>query len=551
MGELDDLKENQDQFFLIVIAIIIFFMQCGFAFLEAGSVRSKNTVNILIKNILDAFIGGVSYWAIGWGLAYGGGGNPFCGGSEFFGYHLAHGLYAKWFFQFVFAATAATIVSGAIAERCQFGAYFVYSTLVTGWVYPPVSHWAWDGGREEQRNVTAANNGSHWVWEEFGGGSRPLEGGAASPDDARLLEITATVGTGWLSATGFYRDFAGSGVVHLLGGTCALVATYFMGARKGRFTKQGRPINMPGHSVPLAGLGGFILIFGFLAFNGGSQASISSAGDGAVVGLAIVNTILGGCAGGLCVLFFNRLQGSHWSFLMTLNGALAGMVALCAGCDAYEPWAALVVGFFAGLSFIGVHYAMLAGQMDDPLDAVAVHGGGGLCGLFLLPFFMNGTGIFWTGADPQGDGAMTLAFNIAGAVCIITWSAFWSALMFFPLSYFRVFRIGRDMEFRGVDIVKHGEAAYPAEAWVEIQYNNTKLGTSGSVPAHMGGGGRESSEAYNNPFEMMPAQGKLFTGMNNAFSGFSAAMMAKDEDDDNKTAVDNRAFEEESGKENV
>merc|ERR1711936_329124 len=269
-----EISSEIDKFFLIVMAIVIFFMQCGFAFLEAGSVRSKNTVNILIKNMLDAFIGGVSYWAIGWGLAYGDGGNPFCGGSQYFNYQLPYDQYPKWFFQFVFAATAATIVSGAIAERCQFFAYFAYSIILTGWVYPPVSHWAWDG-------------------------------------------------SGWLAQLGFYKDFAGSGVVHLLGATCAIVGCYFIGPRRGRFSTTGKPIDMPGHSVPLAGLGGFILIFGFLAFNGGSQTQISAAGDGSVVALAIVNTILGAATGGMTVLFVNKFALKQpWSFLMTLNGAL-------------------------------------------------------------------------------------------------------------------------------------------------------------------------------------------------------------------------------------
>merc|ERR1719412_2542214 len=278
-------------------------MQCGFAFLEAGSVRSKNTVNILIKNMLDAFIGGVSYWAIGWGLAYGPNGNPFCGGAQYFNYQMPYDQYPKWFFQFVFAATAATIVSGAIAERCQFFAYFAYSIIITGWVYPPVSHWGW--------------------------------------------------GDGFLANSGYYVDFAGSGVVHLLGAGCAIIGCYFMGARRGRFNKKGEPIEMPGHSVPLAGLGGFILIFGFLAFNGGSQTAISSPGDGDVVGLAIVNTILGASTGSMSVLFLTKFlwnKTGKWSFLMTLNGALAGMVSLCAGCNVYEPWAALVVGAGGGFA---------------------------------------------------------------------------------------------------------------------------------------------------------------------------------------------------------
>ena len=176
----------------------------------------------------------------------------------------------------MFAATGATIVSGAIAERCQFFAYFVYSIFLTGWVYPPVSHWVWDS-------------------------------------------------TGWLNMTGYYKDFAGSSVVHLLGAASAYVACYFMGARIGKFDKQGKPLDIPGHSTPLAGLGGFILIFGFLAFNGGSQASIANEGDAESVAVAIVNTVLGASTGGMSVLFLNRfLLKEPWSFLTCLNGALAG-----------------------------------------------------------------------------------------------------------------------------------------------------------------------------------------------------------------------------------
>ena len=176
----------------------------------------------------------------------------------------------------MFAATAATIVSGAIAERCQLAAYFAYSCILTGVVYPPVSHWAWDSA-------------------------------------------------GWLAHTGYYKDFAGSGVVHLLGASCAVVACYFIGPRRGRFNKKGDPLDMPGHSAPLTALGGFILIFGFLAFNGGSQARVSGDGDCDVVALAIVNTILGAAAGGLTVLFTNKvILNKLWSFTQCLNGALAG-----------------------------------------------------------------------------------------------------------------------------------------------------------------------------------------------------------------------------------
>ncbi|XP_023345791.1 putative ammonium transporter 1 [Eurytemora carolleeae] len=474
-AELQDLKfenleKNTDHFFLIIIAIIIFFMQGGFAFLEAGAVRSKNTVNILIKNLLDidqlltCFIVllilfyiiciqlscmlklGFVYWAIGWGLAYGAGGNPFCGGSQFLNYHLDYDSYPTWFFQFVFAASAATIVSGAIAERCQFGAYFLYSILITGWVYPVVSHWTWDTGDEQG------------------------------------------VGQGWLNSVE-YTDFAGSGVVHLLGASCALVGCSFIGARKGRFNVNGDIVEMAGHSVPLAGLGGFILLFGFLAFNGGSQGSISRPGDGAAVALSIVNTILGACSGGLCVLLFNRfLLRQPWSFLMTLNGSLAGMVAMCAGCNVYEPWAALVIGTGAGVSFITIHFIMLKLQLDDPLDAVAVHGGGGLWGLVSVPFFMYANleegkrGIFWDGHTSYPW--IVLGYNLLGALCIFVWAAFWSILIFGGARVLGWLRVSEELELKGMDIDKHGEAAYPAQAWVEVQYK-PKPGIEDSTPQYM------------------------------------------------------------------
>lgn len=415
--ELEILQMNSDNFFLIVNGIIIFLMQAGFAFLEAGAVRAKNTVNILIKNILDVLLGAIAYWVIGWGLAYGENGNPFCGGSQFFAYQLPYHLYPKWFFQFVFAATAATILSGAVAERCQFMAYVLYSVLLTGWVYPAVTHWAWDS-------------------------------------------------SGWLAATS-YTDFAGSGVVHLLGGTCGLVGCLVIGPRTGRFGSDGRPVEMPGHSVPLAGLGGFILLVGFLAFNGGSQASIAQNGDGAVVALATVNTVLAGSTGGLTVLIVNKflINRPYWSFLLCLNGTLSGMVSLCAGCHLYEPWAALVVGVLGGLGFLAVHFLMLAARVDDPLDAVAVHAGGGLVGLLAVPFFMyrglqpGERGVFWDGDSLQPW--LVLGWNLAGGVAIMAWSAAWAGLLFGGLAWAGLLRVSPEDEQRGMDFRKHGESAYP------------------------------------------------------------------------------------------
>jgi len=385
-------------------------------------------------------------------------------------------------------------VSGAIAERCQFFAYFAYSIIITGWVYPPVSHWAWDGA-------------------------------------------------GWLALTGYYKDFAGSGVVHLMGGSCAVVGCYFMGPRRGRFNKKGDPIDMPGHSVPLAGLGGFILIFGFLAFNGGSQAQIAHEGDGDVVALAIVNTILGASTGGMAVLFINKFMFKQsWSFLMCLNGALAGMVALCAGCNLYEPWAALIVGGFGGVGFMVVHFGMLRLKLDDPLDAVAVHGAGGLVGILAVPWFMVANldvgerGIFWDGSVSHPW--LVLGYNIAGAIVIMLWSSFWSTVLFGSLYFLKMLRVSTDDEFKGMDLIKHGESAYPAAAWVEYQYQKGGAAENGSNqgPVNMSANGLGATvtmkgikkdttgggEAFNNPFEMVPTTGTLFKQMSSTFLSVTA-----------------------------
>jgi Amt family ammonium transporter len=486
---LEETSAQQAVLALNTRAIVIFFMQCGFAFLEAGSVRSKNTVNILIKNMLDAFIGAASYWAIGWGLAYGPDGNYFCGGSQYFNIAMEYEDYPKWFFQYVFAATAATIVSGAIAERCQFAAYFLYSIIITGWVYPVVSHWAWSGDG----------------WLSIVGCT------------AEELEMNSCNG-----GRGYYMDYAGSGVVHLLGAGCSLTGCIFMGARRGRFNKRGEPLEMPGHSIPLAGLGGFILIFGFLAFNGGSQ---STGADGGVVALAIVNTILGASMGGLSVLvltkfLWHRVGDGKWSFLMTLNGALAGMVAQCAGCNVYEPWAAMVIGAGAAFVYLCIHTLMIRAKLDDPLDAVAVHGGGGLWGLICVPFFMSAglkegeRGIIFDGH--VGHPWTVLGVQVAAIAAILAWSIFWSSIIFGSMKLIKMLRVSTEVEFKGMDIVKHGESAYPAQAWVEFQYNKgAKGGGKGPTNPVMAGSAEITGittmdgntknidgEVFNNPFQM-------------------------------------------------
>ncbi|XP_074660188.1 putative ammonium transporter 1 isoform X1 [Tubulanus polymorphus] len=421
-----DIVENIDVFFVLTMAMVIFFMQCGFAFLEAGSVRSKNTTNILMKNFLDAFVSGIAYWSVGYPFAFGKG-NVFIGHRYFFSESLPPSQYHLWFFHFVFAATAATIVSGAMAERCEFIAYLVYSFVITGIVYPIVTHWTWSS-------------------------------------------------EGWLSqgngVDSSYQDFAGSGVVHLLGGTAALVGAAILKPRLGRFDETtSKPNTIPGHSVPLGALGGFILVFGFFAFNGGSQASISQPGDGAAIAEAIMNTVLAGSFAafsaliafkvGFCCTYKCKPQGMlrrPWSLLRTINAALTGMVAICAGCNVLYPWGAAVVGAVAGLLYLGASYVVLYLKIDDPLDAVAVHGVGGFWGLVAQPLLKMETGIVFLGTRKS---FLDLAWNMIGAVAIIAWTAVICVVMFLILRVTGVLRVSKEYEIKGMDIPKHGEPAYP------------------------------------------------------------------------------------------
>ncbi|XP_069131932.1 putative ammonium transporter 1 isoform X2 [Argopecten irradians] len=420
---MTSLSANLDNFFLLLMGMLVFFMQCGFAFLEAGAVRSKNTTNILIKNVMDSFVSGASYWILGFAFAYGDGGsaNKFIGASLFASSDLPDSRFAEFFFQYTFAATAATIVSGAMAERCEFIAYFAYSFCITAFIYPVVTHWAWGGG---------------WLSE----------------------------GYQYDFGTVAYQDFAGSGVVHVLGGVAAFVGAALLGPRIGRFHK-GQVAQLRGHSVPIAALGGFILFFGFLAFNGGSQLAISNPGDGEAVALSIVNTIISASFAAFGSLLINRILpglGNSWSLLVTINGALAGMVAACAGCNRMQPWGACIVGVFASISYTIWSWLMRKLRIDDPLDAVAVHFGGGLWGVISIAFLDREEGILLNWDQRSG---YKLLWQFCGLGAIIAWTLVFSLLLFGSLKLFGLLRVPQDIEEKGLDIPKHGEPAYPPEAY--------------------------------------------------------------------------------------
>ena len=276
------------------------------------------------------------------------------------------------------------------------------------------------------------------------------------------------------------------------------------------------------------------------------QLAITNEGDAEAVGLSIVNTIIGGCGGGLVALTITHVRTGKWSYLVTLNGALTGMVGQCAGCNVFDIWAAALVGCMGGVVFHGVHDLMLKLRMDDPLDAVAVHCGGGILGVLAAPFFSSGDGIFWVGNTVAPW--KTLGINIGGLLAIIAWAAFWSTAMFGSLFYFGFLRIDRETEFKGNDIVKHGESAYPRDAWVEMQYsmkNQKQTGSGnkneGELPPHMRGtsGDAKDEKAYNNAFEMMPGFAALHSASQGMFSSVAMQQAQKKADE----GQDNRAVE--------
>merc|ERR1719369_1011781 len=313
-----------------------------------------------------------------------------------------------------------------MAERCELTAYFAYSIVISGLLYPVVAHWAWT--------------------EE-----------------------------GWLNVNG-YVDFAGSGVVHHLGGVCGFVGAVFLGPRIGRFDARGKPQDIQGHSVPLAALGAFILLFGFFAFNGSTQGAVARPEDMEVVVRAVMNTMIGGAASGITTLVFFRFslfrssteKIGKWSLLSTINGTLTGMITTCAFCNLAEPYITFFVGIGAGAVYTLIHFGMIWLKIDDPLDAIAVHSGGGILGVLVTPLVISEGGVF--DAENEVTAMHQIWSQFVGILVITGWAASISVIMFYILKLNNKLRVSQDVEQKGLDITEHGEAAYPAEAWREEQY---------------------------------------------------------------------------------
>jgi len=445
---------SADTLWLMICGFLVFFMQCGFALLEAGTVRAKNTKNILLKNLLDACVGCLIWYSFGHAIAYGAG-DGFIGMTELDGKtedaFFLQGMTGKkedtsgyalagWFFQYVFAAAAATIVSGAMAERTALGGYIVYTTIITGFIYPVVVHWVWSGD-----GFLSAFAGSYWATKSPTlGENRPVMGGV--------------------------MDFAGSGVVHMTGGVAALCGAAIVGPRTGRFDEKKAPLPMPGHSTTLQVMGTFILWLGWYGFNPGSTLGIQPAGYSMTAARAVVCTTISAAAGGVMVITLEKLLGDKtWSVGAVCNGILAGLVSITAGCSAMHPGWALLTGFLGGMVYFGTSKLVLnVCKIDDPLDAFAVHGACGFWGVFAVGLFAAKEYDYRLpveGATEKGGlitEGKTAALGAACAqlFCIIPWVASLSSIMFFILKVVGILRVSAEMEAAGMDVSKHGGAAY-------------------------------------------------------------------------------------------
>ncbi len=419
---LEDIAVGIDTMFLLICAALVFFMQAGFAMLTAGLTRSKNTANILFKNLMDFVMCSLAFWAIGWGIAYGDSAGGFIGTSQFF-LRDAGGdgvpIYASWFFQVVFAGTAATIVAGAMAERTKFTAYLVYSFLISLFIYPVVVHWVWSGAG--WLNTYSGSTDGNWG----------------------------------------FTDFAGSTVVHSVGGWAALMGAIILGPRLGKYGPDGKPRTIAGHNMSLAALGTFILWLGWFGFNPGSQLAIASQGNADAVALVAVNTNLAAAAGGFTAMLVAWLRFGKPDLSMALNGVLGGLVAITAGCAYVDPIAAIIIGLIAGPLVIFSVGWMDRLKIDDPVGAVPVHLVNGVWGTLAVGLFATVAGNTGTTGLFAGGGFTLLIAQVVGIVSIGLWTAVLAGAMFFAIKATIGLRVSKEEEEAGLDIGEHGAVAYP------------------------------------------------------------------------------------------
>lgn len=404
---------SENVIWVLVAAALVFFMQAGFAMVETGFTRAKNAGNIIMKNLMDFCLGTPIYWLLGFGIMFGGtsaligGFDPMVKGD--YSGILPAGIPLPVFliFQTVFCATAATIVSGAMAERTKFISYCVYSMVISAVIYPVSGHWIWGGG--------------------------------------------------WLAQLGFH-DFAGSTAVHMVGGLSAFVGAKILGPRLGKYDKNGVSKAIPGHSITLGALGVFILWFCWFGFNGGS--TVSATGDDVLVsmGSIFVTTNMAAAVATVTVMCITWIRYKKPDVSMTLNGSLAGLVAITAGCDLVSPFGAAIIGIIAGFAVVfGIEFIDKVLRVDDPVGAVGVHGVCGALGTILVGFFALDGGLLY------GGGASMLLTQIIGVVSVAAWVGVTMTIVFFIIKKTVGLRVSKQEEILGLDIEEHGLASAYAD----------------------------------------------------------------------------------------
>jgi Amt family ammonium transporter len=421
-----DTQAVLDNIWVFTAGCLVFFMQAGFALVEAGLTRAKNVVNIFAKNLSDAIVGITAWFACGWAFAFSGSGKLIGGDGQFFLWNQdlsipAEGglsLATSWFFQAVFAATAITIVSGAMAERTKFIAYLLFSAVMCAIIYPVVVHWTWGGGLIAQMHIGDA----------------------------------------------VYSDFAGSGVVHMVGGVASLVGAYLLGPRIGKYDSDGKPRAIPGHNIPFAVLGVFILWLGWFGFNPGSEL----AADGTVI-IVAVNTMLAAIAGGLVCTIVVWLTSGKPDLAMIGNGVLAGLVSVTAPCGTVNPIPAFLIGGVGGALVVFAVRFFDRIKIDDPVGAISVHGVCGAWGVLSVGLWAHNPDAFvekrlGDAYEPSGlfygGGANQLLIQMVDVAIIVAWVAIASFIAFSIIKATVGIRVSAEEEIEGLDVLEHGLQGY-------------------------------------------------------------------------------------------
>lgn len=416
---MNEVGISLDTVWMLLAAMLVFWMQPGFALCEAGFTRSKNTANILFKNFVDFMLGSVLFFFVGFGFMFGSDGAGFIGApnwGDLSFYKSDLPVEGFLMFETVFCATSATIVSGAMAERTKFSMYIVYSFFISLIIYPVEGHWTWGGG---------------WLC-----------------NDAAESFMMTTFGH-------VFHDFAGSAIVHSVGGVLALIGAIALGPRRGKYDANGKSRAIPGHSLIMAALGVFILWMGWFGFNPGSQLAATGEVNRIAISHVFLTTNLAAACGGIATMFVTWMKYGKPSFSLTLNGVLAGLVGITAGCDAVDAWGAIIIGLICGTVLVyAIEFIDRKLHIDDPVGASSVHGVCGILGTLMTGLFSVSEGLFY------GHGWGFLGAEAFGILMIDLWAAVTGVILFYSIKKIHGLRVSARIEDEGLDIYEHGETCY-------------------------------------------------------------------------------------------